>query len=400
MLRFTLWVLVGLLCAFGLVMVTTTTASRGAGAEAVTYSFLIKQSVFLIFGVGAALMLARLVGSDGLRRGWAVACLAALALGGLGLVLACGRTVNGAQRWLQLGPVNLQPSEFAKLAMVVVLAWYFSSRLEKVRSAWHGVLVPVAGFAVVAGLVYLTRDLGSVVVMWVALAAALAFAGANLAYFAALNAMIAPAAIFVAAWEVAYRRDRMLAFLDPLNMDGPTAYHLKQSFIAIGSGGVGGLGLGQGLSKAGFLPEHHTDFIFAVICEETGMLGGLAVAFLFLLLVWTGLAIAARSQDMHRRLLAVGATVVIGFQAFGNMLVATGSVPTKGMTLPFISYGGSSLVVCLLLIGILDAVAAANARQAGTQPLRISQRMGASVKRKTWKLSSSWSDRGREGRAA
>jgi len=181
---------------------------------------------------------------------------------------------------------------------------------------------------------------------------------------------------------VSYRRDRLLAFLDPWHADGPAAYHLQQSFIAIGSGGLFGLGLGQSVAKYSFLPERHTDFIFAVICEELGLVGGLALAGVFLLLVWTGLAIAARAQDRFLRLLAVGATVVLGTQAFWNMLVVVGAVPTKGLTLPFISYGGSSVLVCLALVGVLDAVARANTR---TQHNNLS-RIGASVSsEKAWR---------------
>jgi cell division protein FtsW len=245
--------------------------------------------------------------------------------------------------------------------------------------------VPLLGFAAIAGAVYATKDLGSVVVMGVVLTAMIAFAGASLWYYLALVVMILPLGVWQAAWSVGYRRDRMTSFLDPLHMDGPTAYHLKQSFIAIGSGGLTGAGAGQGVSKLDYLPEHHTDFIYAVVCEEYGLIGGLGLAGVYLALIATGLAIAWQASDLHRRLLALGATVVIGFQAFGNMLVATGAVPTKGMTLPFISYGGTSVFCCLVLVGLIDAVARAEARARAADPLRPS-RIGASIRtQKAWR---------------
>lgn len=387
--RFALWLLVALLCGFGLVMIASTTGSMVAAGSEATFSAkkVLVQALAMGMGLLGAVVVSRWLGVDRLRSPWVVT----LALGGTALallaVLAAGREVNGARRWIDLGPVNLQPAELAKLAVVLGAAWYFAREAEKVRAVWHGVLVPLIGFAGIAGLVYATKDLGSVVVMAVVLTAVIAFAGANLWYYLALVLMVAPLAIWQAAWSVGYRRDRMLSFTDPLNLDGPTAYHLKQSFIAIGSGGTTGVGLGQSSAKLNFLPEHHTDFIYAVICEEFGMTGGMAVAGAFLALVVVGLVIAQRARDLHHRLLALGATVVLGFQAFGNMLVATGAVPTKGMTLPFISYGGSSVAVCLVLVGVIDAVARARVAVGDDDlPLaRSSQRLGARVRtRKTW----------------
>jgi cell division protein FtsW len=390
-LRHALWFLVALLCGFGLWMIASTTGSmvgRDLNA-AVSAKKVLVQAAAMAIGLAGAWVVSVKLGADGLRH----PLLVLFALGGtacaLLAVLVLGREVNGARRWIDLGPVNLQPAELAKLAVVVGAAWYFAREAEKVRAVWHGVLVPLIGFALLGGLVYATKDLGSVVVMAVVLTAVIAFAGANLWYYMGLVVMVAPLIAWQAAWSVGYRRDRVLSFMDPMHLDGPTAFHLKQSFIAIGSGGVFGVGLGQSSAKLNYLPEHHTDFIFAVVCEEFGMTGGLGLAAAFLALVGVGLAIAWRARDLHHRLLAVGATVVLGFQAFGNMLVATGAVPTKGMTLPFISYGGSSVMVCLVLVGILDAVARAEQEALAADEesgfLRTSQRLGARVRtRKTW----------------
>ena len=363
--RFILWALAALLCGFGLVMIASTTSSMsGAAAQgAITYSFLYKQAVAMLAGVIGAVIVSRWIGSAGLRKNaWVYVALGATVLA-LIAVLAVGRTVNGAKRWIDLGPVNLQPAEMAKMAVVIGIAWYFTRFPHLVRTTFYGVIVPLIGFGLLAGLVYLTKDLGSVVVMGVALSAMLVFAGVKVWQYAGICIAALPLLAYQAAWSVGYRRDRMLSFMDPLSGDGPTAYHLKQSFIAIGSGGLWGVGLGEGSSKLGFVPEKHTDFIYAVICEEFGLVGGMTLAALYLGLICTGLTIAAGSRDLHRRLLAIGATVVLGFQAFANMLVVTGAVPTKGMTLPFISYGGSSVAICLVFIGILDAVARANAQE-------------------------------------
>ena len=381
-LRLMLWMTVAILCGFGLVVVVSATAGMTgqAATGTVTYSFLWKQLLAMSGGIFGAVAVSWWIGTDRLRgTGWTALALAVTVLSLLA-VLAVGRTVNGAKRWIDLGPVNLQPAELAKLAVVIGAAWYFARWSHLSRTVWHGVLKPLLGFGLVAGLVYLTKDLGSVVVMAVVFSVILWYAGARMLPYLGLVAASLPILFYTAAWSVGYRRDRMLSFIDPFNNDGPTAYHLKQGFIAMGSGGLWGTGLGQGTAKLGFVPEKHTDFIFAVVCEEFGMIGGTGLACLYLVFIGIGLRIAATSRDLHRRLLAVGCTTVIGFQAFGNMLVVTGCVPTKGMTLPFISYGGTSVAVCLVFAGILDAVARANAKDALDGGAGTSASRGAVIK--------------------
>jgi cell division protein FtsW len=380
-LRIQLWFLVVGLCCFGLVMITSTTAMGtnviAAGGDGITHAFLIKQALAMAVGAIIAMIIGGM-GAERLRHGWVVALVVVGALGSLALVHVIGREINGAKRWIDLGPINLQPAELAKFAVVIAAAWHLSRVAERVRSTWYGVVLPLAGFALVAGMVYMTKDLGSVVVMAVVLGAMTIFAGAPWWHMLSIAVLCAPAVIYSTVIQVSYRRDRMLAFIDPWNAEGPAGYHLRQSFIAIGSGGLFGVGLGQSTAKMSFLPEKHTDFIFAVICEELGLIGALGVATAFLLLVYTGLMIAAQARDRHLRLLAIGATIVLGTQAFWNMLVVTGAVPTKGLTLPFISYGGSSVVVCLALIGVLDAVAQANVRSSTNRT--TTSRIGAAVK--------------------
>lgn len=358
-LRLQLWLIVLFLCGVGMVMVASTTSGMsGKSGLALNYGFLVKQALALLVGLGVAFLVSWW-GTERLGRTWVVMAAIAASVGSLLAVHVLGREINGAKRWIDLGPINFQPAELAKLALVLAAAWHLTRVAEKVRVFWHGILLPIAAFAVVAGLIYLTKDLGSVVVLAVVLSLMFFFGGARWDYFVGLGFLCLPTLLYVTVWQVAYRRDRMLAFLDPWNSEGPAAYHLRQAYITIGSGGLLGVGLGQSTSKLAFLPEKHTDFIYAVICEEMGMIGALAVAGAFLGLVITGLLIAAHCRERHHRLLAIGSTMVLGVQAFWNMLVVTGTVPTKGLTLPFISYGGSSLVVCLALIGILDAVARA-----------------------------------------
>ncbi len=375
-LRFAFWFLAILLCGMGMVMVASTTAGMGGGVrESLNYSFLAKQALALVVGLIAAGCVSWF-GSERLRKVWVVGLVAGVSLVTLIAVHIVGREVNGAKRWIDFGPINVQPAELAKLALVIVAAWHLTRVAERVRVFWHGIFIPLLAFAVFAGLIYLTKDLGSVVVLAAVLGAMFFFGGARWDYYVGLGAGCLPAVLYTAVYQVAYRRDRMLAFLDPWNSEGPAAYHLRQSYIAIGSGGMMGVGLGQSSAKMAFLPEKHTDFIFAVICEELGFVGAFGVATAFLLLIIVGLAIAQQARDRHQRLLAIGATMVIGVQAFWNMLVVVGAVPTKGLTLPFISYGGSSLVVCLVLVGIVDAVARSAAR---SQRRTTGGRIGAHV---------------------
>lgn len=377
-LRSVLWMTVLGLCGLGLVMVASTTTGRGDGGA--NYAYLVRQFAALGIGLGCAWAIGR-VGTDHLRRPLLVA---GVVLGTL-LLLVVAREfmppVNGAWRWIRLGPVSVQPAELAKIALIVAAAWYLTRVEERVRVNWYGVLLPLAGFAVLAAMVYRTKDLGSIVVLAAILWTMLFYAGANWLYSLVIGLACVPMVLYSAVFQTAYRRERILAFLDPMNPENDAAYHLKQSFIAIASGGVWGVGLGEGMSTDSYLPENHTDFIYAVICEELGLVGGLAVALGYLVLTATGLLIAGRTTDPHRRLLAVGCSMLIGIQGFWNMLVVTGALPTKGLTLPFISYGGSSMVVCLAAVGVLDAVVRRCPREVSVSD-PASTRIGAAVVRR------------------
>ncbi|NND84437.1 MAG: putative lipid II flippase FtsW [Acidimicrobiia bacterium] len=278
------------------------------------------------------------------------------------LVLLVGRTSGGASRWLDLGIVDLQPSEFAKFAVAVLLAAVYAKKEERGELDQFGhVFVPLlAVVGTVVGLVMLQPDLGtSVLIGAVAFGvlfssrAPLRFVGA-FAFFgglaAALLAVIAP-----------YRFDRVRAWLDPAGDPTGIAYHLNQSLLALGSGGATGIGLGTSRSRWDYLPNAHTDFIFSIIGEELGFAGATFVVVLFAVLTILGVAVAMRAPDRFGAMLAAGITTWLGFQAFVNIGGVTGMIPITGMTLPFISFGGSSLVMALGAVGVLLNIASRGA---------------------------------------
>ncbi len=389
-LRVAMWGIVLFLCALGMVMIASTTVySRGPDMDP---SFLIKQGIALVAGLVAAWTVSRM-GSDMLRQPWLVLLIGAGTLALLAVTPYIGQTRNGATRWISLGPILIQPAELAKVALIVVMAWYLIRVEEKVRVTWNGVLLPLIGFAVLSALVFRTRDLGSVVILAGVLWVMWLYSGANWFYSSLLGILCLPMALYVSVFKEGYRFDRMLAFINnPLSPHNEWAYQLRHSIIALGSGGNHGQGLGTGsFSQRGFVPERHTDFIFSVIGEELGYWGTVGCAFAYLLLLVIGLMVAARTRDLHQRLLVIGAVVLLVVQAFANMMVVTGLIPTKGLTLPFVSYGGSSLFVCLVAVGIIDAVVRQLTR---SQPVveASTTRIGAAVvSHRSAALARSWS---------
>ncbi len=257
-----------------------------------------------------------------------------------------------AHRWFRLGPANFQPSEFSKLALVVFLAYFLDLRRGEVND-WRKTLLPlglVTGVSV--ALVVKEPDFGTALALVLIVASMLFAAGLRLRYFAC-GALAALPAVYWAVFHVGYRYNRLLAFLDPYADPLGRGFQILQSYIAVGAGGIDGVGLMEGRQKLFYLPEPHTDFVFAVIGEELGFLGGIAVLSLFAAILWRGLRAATRSPDQFGRLLAIGFTVLVVGQALVNISVVLGLLPTKGIPLPFISYGGSSLLSNLVAVGVL-----------------------------------------------
>jgi cell division protein FtsW len=340
------------LLALGVVMVY----SSSSVVALMTYNdasyFMKRQIVWALLGL--AVMMA-VMNFDherlGNRRVVGILLLMTLALLIAVLVPGIGRTVNGARRWLRFGTLSFQPAELMKFTLVVYLSAYISSKGERIRHFTHGLMPGLLVAGVFLGLTLVQPDFGTVVAVGFVVFGMLFAGGAKIPHLAALVLVVAPLG-FAAIAMKAYRLRRILAFLDPWADPQGAGHQIVQSYLAFGSGGVFGRGLGEGRQKLLFLPERHSDFIYAVIGEELGIIGALAVLVLFGVVLWRGLAIARHTEGLGR-MLAVGFTLLITVQAVINMAVVTGILPTKGIALPFVSYGGSALVVTLASVGVL-----------------------------------------------
>lgn len=334
------------LSALGLVMVYSAGSWLGQEMYGDWEFFLWRQAGFLSVGLAGMLFISRL--DYRLLRRFGPQ-LMFVALGMLVLVLIFGQEINGARRWIRFAGVGIQPSELAKLALAVFLAATLARQGERVRMFKRGFL-PVISFASIMMLmVLLEKDLGTTILMGALTLIMLFVAGTRLSFVVAAVMLAAPL-IWQQIVGVEYRRGRLEDFLSG---DG---YQVHQALIAIGSGGAWGLGLGNGRQKLGFLPENHTDFILATVGEELGFVGIAVVLGLFGLLVWRGLVVAKRAPDRFGTYLATGISALFGLQALVNMAVVLEVIPAKGITLPFLSYGGSSLLASLVGVGVLLSI--------------------------------------------
>jgi cell division protein FtsW len=340
------------LLALGILMVYSASGAPAFDALDNPQYYLVQQSAWGIAGL-AGLALASRVDYHRYRVLGVVLLLIAVALLALVLVPSPLRIcANGACRWLRVaGPVSLQPAEFAKVGLVLYLAaWLAAKRDELARGRLMLPFLLIVG--AVGGLIVVEPDLGTAIVI-VGVALLLYFAaGARLIEFGAVGALVVVGTVALAIAQP-YRIARVLAFVDPWADPTGVGFHTLQSFYALALGGPFGEGLGAGREKFGYLPAPYTDSIFAVLADELGLIGALAVVLLFAAVVLQGLRIAKRAPDAHGALLAVGITATLGLQAWINMAVVAGLVPVTGITLPFISYGGSSLLVSLTSVGIL-----------------------------------------------
>jgi cell division protein FtsW len=271
------------------------------------------------------------------------------------LIPSIGVAAKGARRWFKLGSISIQPAEMVKLVVVLYVAAYLTHKGDRVKEFKRGFLPPFIIVGLLSALVLLQPDLGTVVVIGTVTLGLLFFARARLLHLSALIPLLLLAGGLM-IWKSPYRLQRMLTFLDPMKDPMGAGFQVNQSFLAFGSGGPFGVGLGAGKQKLFFLPEAHTDFVLALVGEELGLVGTAAIMLLFGVLIMKGFHIAGRAQDPFGRHLALGITLLIGAQALINAGVATGLLPTKGLTLPLVSYGGSSLLINLLAIGILLSI--------------------------------------------
>jgi cell division protein FtsW len=344
------------LATMGLVMVYSASAILATDKLGDGFFFLKRQLVATGVG-GVAMAAAMRLGYRRLARLAYPILLVAIALMVAVLVPGIGTAAGGARRWIRLVGFSLQPSEILKLAWVIYLAYSLARKREKVASFSVGFLphLLLAGF--LAALCLGQPDFGSAVALVFLLFAMLFAAGAKLSYLVASVLVGLPVAYHLVA-STPYRLRRLLAFLDPWGTRQGEGYQVAESLLSIGSGGITGLGLGEGRQKLFFLPEAHTDFIFSIIGEELGLIGVIAVVLLFAVVIWRGLRAALSASEPFGVYLGLGVTALFAFHALVNMSVALGLLPTKGLTLPFVSYGGTSLVMMMGAAGILLSISA------------------------------------------
>jgi cell division protein FtsW len=341
-----------LIVVIGLVMIYSASAiiatqKFGAGGA---YFFLTKQCVALI--VGGALMLVLMHLDPAILADRRLIYLA-LALVAIALITALFQSpINGTRRWLVLPRFQVQPSEFAKPLVVLFLASFLARKEERIDELTTTLLPLACVLALFAGLIYLEPDFGTATTLLVVAGGMIFTAGLSWKRLAVLSIGLVPIAIALAL-GAAYRRDRLLVFLNPESDPQGKGFQAMQSLIALGTGGLRGLGIGNGRQKLFFLPEPHTDFIFSIIGEELGFAGAVILIALFGFLVWRGFRVAMRSEERFAFYAALGLTLIIAVQALINVSVALCLLPTKGLPLPLVSYGGSSLIASLMAVGIL-----------------------------------------------
>jgi cell division protein FtsW len=345
------------LCLMGAVMIFSASAITAQQLYGHSYIFVARQAAWLVMGLLGMFALMKL---DYHRLGepavvYTVLCVVLVMLVGTFFL----DKSHATHRWIKLGPLNLQPSEMAKLTIILYLAWFLDLRRRRETSLefrkqdfLQTILPAVAPILVCVALIVAQPDLGTSVDVVLIMAAILFVAGLSWKWLAVGAAAGLPALLLL-IMNASYRQARLVAFLHPDSDPQGAGFQLLQSLIAVGSGGFTGVGLMESKQKLFYLPEAHTDFIFAVICEELGFLGATIVIALFAMYAWRGLRAAFNAPDGFGRMVALGVTAMVLFQALINFAVVLGMMPTKGIPLPFVSYGGSSLLVMLLATGVL-----------------------------------------------
>lgn len=339
------------LLAFGVVMVLSASGIMAEKFWGDKYFFFKRQALFALAGLGAMA-----VAYAAPRRFWTrhayVWLLLAFALLGATLIPGVGFAAGGARRWLHLGPVSVQPLEPAKVALVFYLAYFFSTRQDKVRTFSVGFLPPLAMTGAMCLLLLAQPDFGGAVLLAGVLFLMSLAGGARFLYLGS-SLLLGLAGAWALVVSSPYRFNRLAAFLDPFEHARTVGYQIVQSLYAFGSGGVAGAGLGAGRQKLLFLPEAHNDFIMAVAGEELGFLGVTLFFVCMGVLLWRAFAIALQQRDDQDRILGAGMAVILCLGAMLNMAVVLGAAPPKGVPMPFVSYGGSHMVVACFCVGIL-----------------------------------------------
>lgn len=339
------------LLALGLIIVFSASAPESLrltkGANVFHYG--LRQLLFAAVGVFLMLIAAKFPYNNWRRLSpWVLVSSIAF----LVIVLFVSEDIKGSHRWINLGFFNFQPSEYAKLGTILILAHYITEIKKGIGNLMVGVIIPCIFVGFICLLILLEPDLGTAVVIFATFMIMIFAAGARMSHLSFLT-FFGVAAVTVLVIIEPYRFKRLIAFLDPWKDPRGDGWQIIQSLYALGSGGPLGMGLGMSRQKFNYLPESHTDYIFSILGEELGLLGTITVILLFFMLAWRGYKIAISARDVYGKVLATGLTSYLIFQALLNIGVVTSSIPVTGITLPFLSYGGSSLMICLLSVGIL-----------------------------------------------
>jgi cell division protein FtsW len=340
-----------MLVVLGIIMIYSSSAVIAMQRYGNPFYFLRNQIIWVAIGI-IGMLIAKKLDYKILKRLSLPLIIFSVILLILVLIPGIGTEVNGSRRWFRFIGLSFQPSELAKLTLIISISAYIAKRAGRMDDFVYGFFPPVVLLGAFQILIMLQPDMGTAIALGVMVLTLLFISGVKVPHILSLGVVLVPF-IIKFAFNVGYRRRRILAFLDPWSDPTGAGFQVVQSFLALGSGGLLGVGLGQGKQKLFFLPEPHTDFIYSLIGEELGFLGCGAVILFFLVIIWRGTRIALRTDDPFGRYLAMGITLMIGIQALINLGVVTGMLPTKGLPLPFVSFGGSSLLINMVALGIL-----------------------------------------------
>lgn len=322
--------------------------------------FVKKQIFFVVFGLALMNLISRIDYDIWKKLAWPGLIVSFILLCLL-FVPGVGIKAGGATRWMRLGIVSFQISELAKVCLIVFLAHFLTQRKSNVSELGVTFFVPLIVSAAMAGLILRQPDFGTAIIVMTITILVMFLAGARIKHLLVLGAIIAPIALFL-LYQKSYRWERVMTFTDPWKDPLNSGFQIIQSLISFGSGGAFGVGLGDGMQKLFYLPEPHTDFILAIIAEESGLLGVASVITLYAILIFRGFVISYRARDMFGNILGSGLTMLLAFGAAINILGVMGLIPLKGLALPFISYGGSSLIMSMSAVGILLSISGRDRR--------------------------------------
>lgn len=363
-----LFITVLILLSLGVIMVLSASAPSALSETGKSYTYFVRQFIFAVIGIGIMLFISKIDYRFYKKYYWLVYAVSVLVLL-LVLIPGLGREVNGATRWIGIpGLGQFQPSEITKIGLIIFYAGYLSDHKSELKDFWRGFVKPLAFLLPPIAILYLVQNHLSVCLVIAAITAVMMLmAGCRLLHFIVAGLVgIAGIVIMLIKGQTSesssFRWDRIVTFFDPWSDATGTGYQMVQSLYAIGSGGLFGVGLGNSTQKYLYIPEPQNDFIFAIVAEELGFVGCVAIIALFGIFVWRGIVIAMKAPDMFGSLLAVGVTTLVAVQAIINIAVVTASIPTTGMALPFFSYGGTALVILLASVGILLNVSRAGSK--------------------------------------